>query len=88
MRGHNPATDAGSTPRQLLMREVNLRVFALASRLDTADGQYKFVCECGNIFCQRTITLHLHRFDPSKPPGSVLAHVGTGDEFVIYDAPN
>jgi hypothetical protein len=74
------ATDAGPTTRQLVMRDVNLRIFELASRYDTDGGQYKFACECANIFCQRSIALHLHRFDPTMPAGSLLAHVPDGEQ--------
>jgi hypothetical protein len=75
-----PTVDDGPTTLQLAMRDVNLRIFELASRYDRDEGQFKFACECGNIFCQRSIALDLHRFDPSMPAGSLLAHAPVEQE--------
>jgi hypothetical protein len=74
-----PATDSGPTLSQLIVREVNLEIFKLASRADSGHDLYSFVCECGEPHCQRTIALHLHRFDPRMPAGSLLAHVPDGE---------
>lgn len=71
---------AEPTERQLVMREVNLRIFELASRYDLDGGQYKFACECGSLSCEQSIALHLHRFDPTMPAGSLLAHVTVEQE--------
>lgn len=76
---NGPATDGGPTLRQLIVREVNLEIFKLGSRSDSGSDVYSFVCECGDLHCQRTIDLHLHRFDPTMPAGSLLAHVPDGE---------
>jgi hypothetical protein len=75
-----PATDTGPTSHQLVMRDVNLRIFELGTRFDPDGGEYKFACECGDDFCQQWITLHLHRFDPTMPAGSLLAHAPVEQE--------
>jgi hypothetical protein len=77
---NEPVIGCGPTPRQLVMREVNLKIVEIASRYDTRDGLFSFVCECSEPHCKRTITLHLHRFDHSMPAGSVLAHVPDGEQ--------
>jgi hypothetical protein len=71
----------GPAPVQLVMREVNLRIFELASRYDPEGSElYSFVCECSEPNCARTISLHLHRFDPTMPVGSLVAHVPDAEQ--------
>ena len=74
-----PATDCRPALRRLIVREVNLEIFRLGSRSDSGHDLYSFFCECGEPHCQRTIALHLHRFDPTMPAGSLLAHVPDGE---------
>jgi len=67
-------TEARVTPRQEIMREVNLSIFEIGSRL-AGQEPYTFFCECNDPHCDRTIKIHLHRFDPAMSAGSLLAHV-------------
>lgn len=75
-----PSVEAGTSFHQDLMREVNLRIFEIGSRLSQADDQYTFFCECSDPHCDRTIRLELHRFDPTMPAGALLAHVPHGEQ--------
>ncbi|HST18759.1 MAG TPA: hypothetical protein VLK36_13895 [Gaiellaceae bacterium] len=61
------------------MRDVNLRIFELGSRYQLENELFSFFCECSEPNCDRTISLHLHRFDPMMPAGSLLAHVPDGE---------
>ena len=76
---HESAVDGAPTPVQMVRREVNSEIFKVASRLDKGNDLFSLVCECDDIRCSRRIDLHLHRFDPTTPPGSLVAHVPHGE---------
>lgn len=63
------------------MREVNLKIVEIATHYERSRNDlYCFVCECGDPDCSQAINLHLHRFDPTTPAGSLLAKVPDTDQ--------
>jgi hypothetical protein len=53
-------------------RLVNDEIAAVARRFDEG-AYYEFVCECGDLSCDRAVPLRLADFFES-PPGSVVTH--------------
>ncbi len=57
-----------------LRRVANQSVFETAGRFGAAAWDVlQFVCECGRGDCDRLVVLAYAEFDPSSPPGSLLA---------------
>jgi hypothetical protein len=56
-----------------LLREVNNR---LRAQLNGSNEPKRFVCECGDPDCQRTVVLTPHAFDARRRLGrdGILAH--------------
>ena len=75
-----PAAQGVPRRRRRVMREINIEIYRVGSRFGSGDDLYSFVCECGNPNCRSTIDLHLHRFDPATPAGSLLAHGLDGEQ--------
>jgi hypothetical protein len=59
-----------------LLREVNDRIRERADRLGEV-GSSRFVCECGDPDCRRTVMLTLSAYDTRRNTGAssrILAH--------------
>jgi hypothetical protein len=55
-----------------IRRKVNDQIAVVATRLDpSSDGEFQFVCECGDLRCREVIALTLAAYAASSP-GSVL----------------
>ena len=69
-----PTAPPGAESVVSVRRFVNDEIAHVATRLDPDDmTHYEFVCECGDLGCQRTATLTVAEYHAS-PPGSVVCH--------------
>lgn len=68
------SNSAGNDAAVAMRRFVNSRIAEAAGRFDLdQEGEYEFVCECGDLSCAGRVKMKLARYRHSQP-GSVLAH--------------
>jgi hypothetical protein len=66
----SPSNNAAVSMR----RSINNRIAEAAMRFDLDhEGEFEFICECGEFSCDRRITMTLAKYRDCSP-GSVLAH--------------
>ena len=57
-----------------IRRFANEEVARVGSRLDADEGnQFEFLCECGDLSCNRLVRLTIAEYR-ALPPGSVVGH--------------
>lgn len=69
-----PTALPGARSAVSIRRFVNDEIAHLATLLDPDDRKrYDFICECGDLGCQRTAPLTVAQYQAS-PPGAVVGH--------------
>ncbi|HEU5363380.1 MAG TPA: hypothetical protein VFU56_08540 [Gaiellaceae bacterium] len=70
--GHPPNESPGRGAAVAIRRYVNDEIARTAIRFDLDDGgRFEFLCECGDLSCNRRVKLTLPEYRASEP-GSIV----------------